>query len=87
MITSDQMKAREAEGELHRGVVKSLQTRIAELEVSLAAADKQVDNMSTVMREARHKLQLYRDEHSGVYVGGVEFTELMKRIDAVLPPQ
>lgn len=33
---------------------------------------------------AREKLALYRAAHSGEYLGGVEYTELMRRIDAVL---
>lgn len=44
--------------------------RIAELEAVLSAAKK--------------KLELYRAQHSGEYVGGVEYTELMARIDAAL---
>jgi hypothetical protein len=40
--------------------------------------------LEQALREAREKLKLYRAEHSGVYVGGVEYTELMSRIDALL---
>lgn len=36
------------------------------------------------LQEARHKLTLYREAHGGAYLGGVEYSELMRRIDAAL---
>jgi hypothetical protein len=33
---------------------------------------------------AKEKLRLYRAGHSGEYIGGVEYTSLMKQIDDVL---
>jgi hypothetical protein len=37
-----------------------------------------------VLRNAREKLVLYRQAHSGEYIGGVEFTTLIRSIDAAL---
>lgn len=37
-----------------------------------------------LLTDCREKLQLYRDQHSGEYIGGVEFTALRGRIDAAL---
>ena len=36
------------------------------------------------LREARQKLQLYREAHSGEYVGGLEYTQLIRLIDIAL---
>ena len=33
---------------------------------------------------AKEKLELYRAQHSGEYVGGVEYSELMQQINAAL---
>ena len=41
-------------------------------------------DLRPLLRLAKEKLQLYRAQHSGEYVGGVEFTDLMRRIDAAL---
>lgn len=40
--------------------------------------------LSDALLDAKLKLQLYREKHSGEYIGGVEYTELMRRIDAAL---
>lgn len=40
--------------------------------------------MRTLLRAAREKLALYRAQHSGEYVGGIEYTTLVREIDAVL---
>lgn len=47
-------------------------TRLARLERALAYA--------------REKLVLYRQEHSGAYVGGMEYTTLIRLIDAAIKP-
>lgn len=59
--------------------------RVAELERSLALANRQIDNMSFVLRQAREKIVIERAHSSGVYRGGIEHTELLRRIDAVMP--
>lgn len=46
--------------------------------------DQRIEKMKTTLRSAKEKLELYRAEHSGGYVGGVEFTQLMKMIDQSL---
>lgn len=43
-----------------------------------------VPELYALLQECKHKLQLYRDQHSGEYIGGVEFTALRRRIDKAL---
>lgn len=43
-----------------------------------------VPKLYALLQECKTKLQLYRDQHSGQYVGGVEFTVLRRRIDEAL---
>ncbi len=45
---------------------------------------KQVYALRTALGYAREKLELYRAQHSGVYVGGIEYTALMRMIDEAL---
>jgi len=40
--------------------------------------------LRNVLGDAKVKLALYRMNHSGEYIGGVEYMELMNRIDAAL---
>jgi hypothetical protein len=42
------------------------------------------ESMRQVLIDCKEKLRLYRAQHSGEYVGGVEYMELMRRIDAAL---
>lgn len=43
-----------------------------------------ITQLENVLLQAREKLELYRAQHDGNYVGGVEYTELMRRIKAAL---
>jgi hypothetical protein len=43
--------------------------------------DVDIPKLYALLRECKYKLQLYRDQHSGQYIGGVEFVELRRRID------
>jgi len=45
-----------------------------------------VEQLRQMLRNAREKLVLYRQAHSGEYIGGVEFNTLIRSIDAVLTP-
>jgi hypothetical protein len=45
---------------------------------------KQRDDARGVLQAAKQKLMLYRAQHSGEYVGGMEYTQLMRMIDEVL---
>lgn len=54
-----------------------------ELYASLLSENAQ---MRTLLRAAREKLALYRAQHSGQYVGGIEYTTLVREIDAILKP-
>ncbi len=44
----------------------------------------QLEQLRIVLKEAKKKLQLYRAQHSGEYIGGMEYTMLMQLIDEVL---
>lgn len=59
------------------GHAVSDQSKISRLEGDVA-------KMRAALQDARYKLQLYREAHGAQYLGGVEYGELMKRIDAVL---
>lgn len=37
-----------------------------------------------LLRDCRDKLALYRRAHGGEYIGGVEYAELMRRVDGAL---
>jgi|GEM_PF-5159074 len=43
-----------------------------------------INELRMLLAKARDKLALYRADHSGEYVGGTEYTELMRQIDAAL---
>ena len=45
---------------------------------------KQVDALRTALGYAREKLEFYRAQHSGEYVGGIEYTALIRMIDEAL---
>ncbi len=49
-----------------------------------AALLQQNGFMKTALQAAKEKLQLYRAEHSGNYIGGIEYTDLIRMIDAAL---
>jgi hypothetical protein len=40
--------------------------------------------LASALLYAKEKLRLYREAHDGRYVGGVEYTELMRIIDEAL---
>ena len=42
------------------------------------------DTLEAALKEARIKLQKYHDHYGGTYVGGMEYTQLMKMISAAL---
>ena len=46
--------------------------------------EKRIKQLEQMLRNAREKLLLYRKAHSGEYLGGVEFTTLIRSIDAAL---
>lgn len=43
-----------------------------------------IKQMQTALIHAQRKLMLYREAHSGEYIGGVEYTQLIAEIDAAL---
>jgi hypothetical protein len=49
-----------------------------------AVLNRQNMAMRQALLDCKEKLQLYRAQHSGVYIGGVEYMELMRRINAAL---
>jgi hypothetical protein len=48
------------------------------------ALRQQVLLLSEALKQAREKLVLYRKDHSGIYIGGVEYTALIRQIDEAL---
>lgn len=61
-----------------------VEPEIRSLRMSMGLRDVRIAELEAVLSAAKAKLELYRAQHSGEYVGGVEFTELMARIDAAL---
>lgn len=68
-----------------------LQQRVTELLVSnnqfeerARKAERRSKQMYNSLFAAKRKLELYREQHSGEYVGGMEYTALMKEIDIAL---
>jgi hypothetical protein len=53
-------------------------------EVYLVLLSARVDALKAVLLAAREKLTLYRAQHSGEYIGGVEYVMLMDMIDRAL---
>ena len=47
-------------------------------------AANRIDFLKQVLRTAKNKLKCYRKEHGGNYVGGMEYTQLMKIIEEAL---
>lgn len=41
---------------------------------------KQIDALRTALGYAREKLELYRAQHNGEYVGGIEYTALIRTL-------
>ncbi len=48
-----------------------------------AVVDRSAKRRLALM-QAREKLALYRAEHSGEYIGGMEYTALLKLIDEAI---
>ncbi len=44
----------------------------------------EIDKLRLLLAKAREKLALYREAHGGEYVGGMEYSELKRQIDAAL---
>lgn len=44
----------------------------------------QIAELKHILKDARAKLVCYRAEHSGEYVGGMEYSSLLRRIDEAL---
>lgn len=40
--------------------------------------------LCNALKAAKEKLELYRSQHSGAYIGGVEYTALIRQIDDAL---
>lgn len=70
-ISPDQDDAR-----LLRSAADQIERLIKERDQALS----RLGNAQEILEQAGVKLALYRAQHSGDYIGGVEYTELMKRI-------
>ena len=51
-----------------------------------AAMAHKVRQMKIALERAKEKLTLYREAHGGEYVGGVEYTQLIREIAEALAP-
>lgn len=51
---------------------------------ALDGRDAEIVRLRTALVWARDKLRHYRDAHGGEYVGGVEYSNLMREIDEAL---
>ena len=65
---------------IHRPIIKNKPT----LEEDRDFWKSRAIDMESVLLNAKEKLRLYREAHGGEYVGGVEYMELMRRVDAAL---
>lgn len=57
------------------------------LEYERGEMARRINRLERALIAARDKLKLYRNEHSGEYVGGVEYTTLMEEINVALATQ
>lgn len=60
---------------------------IANLREQLAAWQARAEALSEALQDAANKLSLYRAQHSGEYVGGMEYQALMRKINAAQAAQ
>ena len=72
---------REREEETYRETARKI---AAAREKRLMESLQHVARLRGTLVAAQAKLQFYREQHSGEYVGGVEFHSLMQQIDEVL---
>jgi len=52
--------------------------------LDLSKAKQKIERLEGTLRKAREKLALYRAQHSGNYIGGLEYNALIRRIDEAL---
>jgi hypothetical protein len=45
---------------------------------------EEIDKLRCLLAAARDKLAVYHAQHSGEYVGGMEYSELVRQIDVAL---
>ena len=45
---------------------------------------REIDDLKELLADCKVKLAHYREQHSGEYVGGVEYTEIMARIERAM---
>lgn len=48
---------------------------------------ERVAGLTAALKASREKLALYRGQHSGEYIGGMEFSHLLQIIDAAIEQQ
>jgi len=46
--------------------------------------DERIGKLKAALQLSKEKLELYRAQHSGEYIGGIEFVRLMAMIDDAL---
>lgn len=50
----------------------------------MTASESKLRSCRAVLKYAKDKIELYREAHGPDYVGGIEYTALIKRIEEVL---
>jgi hypothetical protein len=63
---------------------RMIRERDAAEKLSAAKPYPRITELEAVLTQARAKLEKYREQHSGEYVGGVEYSVLIRRIDAAV---
>lgn len=68
----------------YAGDASEVALRIGGVKLAMKEAADEIERLRGTLIAAEAKLKLYRAEHSGEYVGGVEYTNLMRQIEEVL---
>lgn len=55
-----------------------------EYQAALAEQDAEIERLRAALAAAKTKLKLYRAQHSGEYIGGMEYGMLLEMINDVL---
>ena len=69
---------------VHGTECEHIQSHAVQLGRQLADTMRENEQLRVTLYDAKVKLGLYRQNHSGAYIGGKEYMMLMKDIDAAL---
>ena len=71
-------------GKADPDLLEGMTPRVVRAEVAMENEASVSRDLREALRHAREKLMLYRKAHSGEYIGGMEYSQLMRQIDAAL---